>query len=117
MANTASKSVRKIISDIQKKLNKPVIFLVNQLDNEKCDYDNILEQLKEAYGSKVVPIQYPISTGPGFNALIDVLLMKKYSWKPEGGAPVIEDIPAEELKRLRKCIKALVRPLPKMMKG
>ena len=29
------------------KLNKPVIFLVNQLDNEKCDYDNILEQLKE----------------------------------------------------------------------
>ena len=81
------------------KLNKPVIFLVNQLDNEKCDYDNILEQLKEAYGSKVVPIQYPISTGPGFNALIDVLLMKKYSWKPEGGAPVIEDIPAEELEK------------------
>ena len=79
------------------KLNKPVIFLVNQLDNEKCDYDNILEQLKEAYGSKVVPIQYPIATGPGFNALIDVLLMKKYSWRPEGGAPTIEDIPAEEM--------------------
>ena len=90
------------------KLNKPVIFLVNQLDNEKCDYDNILEQLKEAYGSKVVPIQYPISTGPGFNALIDVLLMKKYSWKPEGGAPVIEDIPAEELKKATEMHKALV---------
>ena len=90
------------------KLNKPVIFLVNQLDNEKCDYDNILEQLKEAYGSKVVPIQYPISTGPGFNALIDVLLMKKYSWKPEGGAPVIEDIPAEELEKATEMHKALV---------
>ena len=90
------------------KLNKPVIFLVNQLDNEKCDYDNILEQLKEAYGSKVVPIQYPISTGPGFNALIDVLLMKKYSWKPEGGAPVIEDSPAEELEKATEMHKALV---------
>ena len=90
------------------KLNKPVIFLVNQLDNEKCDYDNILEQLKEAYGSKVVPIQYPISTGPGFNALIDVLLMKKYSWNPEGGAPVIEDIPAEELEKATEMHKALV---------
>ena len=90
------------------KLNKPVIFLVNQLDNEKCDYDNILEQLKEAYGSKVVPIQYPISTGPGFNALIDVLLMKKYSWKPEGGAPVIEDIPVEELEKATEMHKALV---------
>ncbi len=90
------------------KLKKPVIFLVNQLDNEKCDYDNILEQLKEAYGSKVVPIQYPISTGPGFNALIDVLLMKKYSWKPEGGAPTIEDIPAEEMDKAMEMHKALV---------
>ncbi|KAB4446253.1 elongation factor G [Bacteroides thetaiotaomicron] len=90
------------------KLNKPVIFLVNQLDNDKCDYDNILEQLKEAYGSKVVPIQYPIATGPGFNALIDVLLMKKYSWKPEGGAPVIEDIPAEEMDKAMEMHKALV---------
>ena len=90
------------------KLNKPVIFLINQLDNEKCDYDNVLEQLKEAYGSKVVPIQYPISTGPNFNALIDVLLMKKYSWKPEGGAPIIEDIPAEEMDKAMEMHKALV---------
>ncbi|MEG2573906.1 MAG: GTP-binding protein, partial [Bacteroides sp.] len=90
------------------KLGKPVIFLVNQLDNEKCDYDNILEQLKESYGSKVIPIQYPISTGPGFNALIDVLLMKKYSWKPEGGIPEIEDIPAEEMDKAMEMHKALV---------
>lgn len=90
------------------KLNKPVIFLVNQLDNEKCDYDNILEQLREAYGPKVIPIQYPITTGPGFNALIDVLLMKKYSWKPEGGAPIIEEIPAEEMDKAMEMHKALV---------
>ena len=90
------------------KLNKPVIFLVNQLDNDKCNYDNILEQLKEAYGSKVVPIQYPINTGPEFNSLIDVLLMKKYSWKPEGGAPIIEDIPAEEMDKAMEWHKALV---------
>ena len=90
------------------KFNKPVIFLVNQLDNEKCDYDNILEQLKEAYGNKVIPVQYPIATGPNFNALIDVLLMKKYSWKPEGGAPIIEDIPAEEMDKAMEMHKALV---------
>ena len=90
------------------KFNKPVIFLVNQLDNEKCDYDNILEQLKEAYGNKVIPVQYPIATGPNFNALSDVLLMKKYSWKPEGGAPIIEDIPAEEMDKAMEMHKALV---------
>ena len=64
--------------------------------------------MKEAYGSKVVPIQYPIATGPGFNALIDVLLMKKYSWRPEGGAPTIEDIPAEEMDKAMEMHKALV---------
>lgn len=90
------------------KLDKPVIFLVNQLDNDKCDYDNIIEQLKEAYGPKVIPIQYPLSTGPGFNSLIDVLLMKKYSWKPEGGIPIIEEIPEEEMEKASKMHKALV---------
>ena len=90
------------------KLKKPVIFLVNQLDSEKCDYANVLERLQEIYGSKVVPVQYPINEGPNFNALIDVLLMKKYSWKPEGGAPIIEEIPAEEMDKAMEMHKALV---------
>ena len=90
------------------KLKKPVIFLVNQLDRDNCDFDNILSSMQEIYGSKCVPVQYPIATGPGFNAVIDVLLMKKYSWKPEGGAPIIEDIPAEEMDKAMEMHAALV---------
>ncbi len=90
------------------RLGKPVIFLVNQLDNEKCDYDNILEQLRNLYGSKVVPVQYPLETGPDFHELIDVLLMKKYSWGPEGGAPTIEEIPESELDKATEMHNALV---------
>ncbi len=90
------------------KLGKPVIFLVNQLDSEKCDYNNVLERLTEIYGPKVIPIQYPLNEGPDFNALIDVLLMKKYSWKPEGGAPIIEDIPADQMEKAKEMHKALV---------
>ena len=90
------------------KLKKPVIFLVNQLDSDKCDFDAVVAQMKDIYGPKCVQIQYPIVTGPGFNSLIDVLLMKKYSWKPEGGAPIIEDIPAEEMDKAMELHKALV---------
>ena len=90
------------------KLKKPVIFLINQLDSEKCDFDSIINSMKDIYGSKCVEIQYPIETGDGFNSLIDVLLMKKYSWKPEGGAPIIEDIPAEEMDKAMELHKALV---------
>lgn len=90
------------------KLGKPVIFLVNQLDHEKCDFDMVLERLREAYGPKVVQVQYPLQTGPDFHSLIDVLLMKQYSWGPEGGAPTITDIPEEEKEKAMELHKALV---------
>lgn len=90
------------------KLQKPVIFLVNQLDSDKCDFDNIISAMRDIYGPKCVQIQYPLETGPGFHSLIDVLLMKKYSWNPEGGTPVIEDIPAEEMDKATELHKALV---------
>ena len=90
------------------KLNKPVIFLINQLDSDKCDFDAIISTMRDIYGPKCVQIQYPLQTGAGFNALIDVLMMKKYSWKPEGGAPIIEDIPAEEMDKAMGLHKALV---------
>lgn len=90
------------------KLKKPVIFLVNQLDSEKCDFESIIAQMKDIYGTKCVQIQYPLNTGTEFNSLIDVLLMKKYSWTPEGGAPIIEDIPEEEMERAMALHKELV---------
>lgn len=90
------------------KLAKPVIFLVNQLDDENCDFEQIIQQLKDSYGSSVIPIQYPLNVGPNFNAVIDVLLMKKYSWDKEGGAPTIEDIPEEELEKAKLLNKALI---------
>lgn len=90
------------------KLKKPVIFLINQLDSEKCDFDNVVSAMHDIYGSKCVQVQYPVQTGPGFNAIIDVLLMKKYSWPAEGGMPVIEDIPAEEMDKAMELHKTLV---------
>ena len=40
--------------------------------------------------------------------MIDVLLMKKYSWGPDGGTPTIEDIPAEEMEKAQELHQALV---------
>ncbi|MDR2120664.1 MAG: elongation factor G [Tannerella sp.] len=75
---------------------KPVIFIVNQLDNDKADYDSVVIQLKENYGDRVVQIQYPVNQGFSFNAVVDVLKMKMYRWKPEGGVPEVLDIPGSE---------------------
>ena len=80
-------------------LKKPLMFALNKLDSENVDFDNVIEQMKEIFGNKVVPVQYPLATGEAFNSIIDVLTMKKYTWGPNGGVPKVEDIPAEEKDR------------------
>lgn len=90
------------------KLHKPVIFLVNQLDSDKCDFDQLIQSMKDIYGPKCVQIQYPVQTGPDFHEIIDVLIMKKLSWGPDGGAPKREEIPAEEMEKAMELHKALV---------
>lgn len=87
---------------------KPVIFLCNQLDTEKSDFNKTVEQLRDSFGSKTVLVQYPLNVGPEFNAVIDVLLMKMYRWKPEGGAPEILPIPDAEMERANELHNKLI---------
>ena len=90
------------------KLNKPIVFAMNQLDGEKADFDNVMEQMRESFGSRVVQVQYPVSSGPSFNAMIDVLLMKMYSWGPDGGVPTISEIPENEKEKALELNKILI---------
>ncbi|MFZ4456320.1 MAG: elongation factor G [Bacteroidales bacterium] len=93
---------------ITEKLQKPLIFVTNQLDGEKADFDNTVEQLIENYGAKVVLIQYPIVCGPTFNSVIDVLKMKMFRWKPEGGVPDVLEIPDSEKDKAEELHQKLV---------
>ena len=90
------------------KLGKPVIFALNQMDGEKADYDNVMEQLFESFGNKVVQIQYPLECGPNFHSMIDVLLMKKYEWGPDGGTPTISDIPEDQMENAKELNRKLM---------
>ena len=89
-------------------LNKPILFAMNQLDGEKADYDNVINQMHETFSNRIVQVQYPLSCGPSFNAMIDVLLMKMYSWSPEGGTPTISEIPESEMEKARELNQKLV---------
>ena len=89
-------------------LKKPILFALNQIDGEKADYDNVIEQLREHFGSKVVAVQFPLECGPNFHSMIDVLLMKKYEWGPDGGVPTISEIPEEYMEKANELHNALV---------
>lgn len=89
-------------------INKPVVFVINQMDNEKADYDNTLAGMKEMWGNKVVPIQYPIGNGNAFEGIVDVLKQKMYKWKPDATAPDVMDIPDSEKAKADELYKALL---------
>lgn len=64
--------------------NKPVLFVLNKLDNEHLDVDKSIADLKDYYGSTVAFVQYPENPGSGFNKIVDVLTGKAYEFAPDG---------------------------------
>ena len=86
----------------------PAMFVINQLDHPKADYDKTLEQAKERFGNKLVPIQYPLNQGNDFNQIIDALRMVMYEFGPEGGKPEKKAIPESEMERANAMHNALV---------
>ena len=89
-------------------LDKPLMFVINRIDHDKADYENTLSNLKEFYGNKVTPIQYPIGNGTAFDGIVDVLKQKMYKWKPGATAPEVLDIPADEKEKADEFYRVLL---------
>ncbi len=89
------------------KHKKPIIVGVNQLDHEKANWENAIDSLKQAFGNKIITVQFPVETGPGFNSFIDVLKMKKYLFKDENGTREEMEIPADMKDRAEELHQAL----------
>ena len=75
-----------------KKLGKPAFFVINHVDSDKCEYDNVVEQIRSTFGTTCVPIQFPEQAGPSFKSVIDVLLNQKLTFA-DGSPMKAEDIP------------------------
>ena len=91
-----------------KKYNKPAIFVMNQLDHSKADFNSSLESLKTQFGDGIIQFQYPYNAGEGFDSIIDVLKMVMYKFPPGGGKPEKVPIPDEEKERAEELHNALV---------
>ncbi len=90
------------------KYETPALFVINHLDHEKADFEKTLEQTKNRFGSRVLPMQFPVNQGPGFNAIVDALRMTMYVFPAGGGKPEKKDIPAEHKARADEMHNALV---------
>jgi len=91
-----------------KRMHTPVVFVVNQLDHEKANFDETLRQLKHYFGGSVMPFQYPVNAGVGFDSVIDLLQMKLLKFPSGGGKTIVEDIPAGEKDKAEAMHNALI---------
>lgn len=86
----------------------PAILVINQLDNDKSDFEATLEQAINRFGSKVLPVQFPLETGGAFNAIVDALRMVMYVFPDEGGKPEKHPIPESQIHRAQEMHNVLV---------
>ena len=76
-----------LIWEYIEKFETPALFVMNQLDHDKADFESTLEQAQARFGNKVLPIQFPANAGPGFNSIVDGLRMVMYVFPDDGGRP------------------------------
>lgn len=83
----------------------PRLFFVNKLDREHVSFDSVLEQMQDTFGSGVAPLELPISEGPGFCGVAD--LLSDDAWLYEGTAiteaPIPDDM-SDHVERVRESL-------------
>jgi elongation factor G len=99
-------------SEIQQRysdtLGKPLVGVVNQLDHDKANWESTIESIRAGAHIKPVLVQFPVNPGPGFNAFVDVLMMKMYEFTDDNGTRIEKDIPAEYADRAAELNQELV---------
>jgi elongation factor G len=92
------------------KYNMPLIFAINHLEHDNSNFDETVNRMKQSFGGGVTVMQYPLSTGHGFNSIIDLLKMKMFKYA-DGGKVEILDIPAGEKGKAEELQAKLIEDL------
>ncbi len=84
-----------IIWEYINRFSRPTLFVINQIDHPKANFDQSFQSIVDLVGNNAVKVQYPIKID-GAQCIVDVLKMKVYKFKPEGGKPEKLPIPDDQ---------------------
>jgi elongation factor G len=88
------------------RLGLPRLIFVNKLDRERASFERTLEDLQQAFGAGVAPLELPIGEESGFRGVADLLSDTAISY--EGGRPTSGPIPEDMAVREHSVHDALV---------
>jgi len=81
----------------------PRAFFINKLDRENSNFERVLEQLKEKFGTSAVPIQYPIGSEGDFIGVINVISRRARIFNAKTNKMEDSDIPEELIDKVDEC--------------
>ncbi len=87
----------------EKKL--PRLIFINKVDDERVNYQAVLQQLKDKYGKRIAPFQLPIREGDKITGFVNIV--EREARKFDGSRTITAETPAEltdELNALRDMI-------------
>lgn len=89
------------------KYRKATLFVINQIDHPNLKFEESFKSINELVGNNAVKIQFPIKID-GSQGIVDVLKMKLYKFKPDGGKPEKLSIPKDYLELANELHNELV---------
>lgn len=66
--------------ELAEKQGKATSILLNHMDESDIDFESLIEDLKNHWGNNVTVVHYPVSTGSGFNSIINLISGKQYTF-------------------------------------
>ena len=89
--------------DYCEKIKLPRAFFVNKMDRENANFDKVLDQMKEVFGTSVVPIQYPIGKESDFNGIINVISKTALVYNAKTSKMETSEIPEDLKDKVEEC--------------
>jgi elongation factor G len=74
--------------------DQPRVFFLNKMDKEHANFAKCVTALTDRYGTKAVPVQWPVGEADEFKGIIDLLTMKAsgLDTKSSGEIPIPDDV-------------------------
>jgi len=84
----------------------PRAFVISKLDREHVKWDETLDGLREEFGDRVQPLEFPVNPGLSFNTIASALTMKAYHYADDGSGKWTEQPLSGEAKEKAEALRA-----------
>jgi len=90
----------------------PTVIIINKVDNEHATIDDVFQSARGRFSVDVTQLQFPVSEGHTFDAVVDLLKMKLLKYTKDGsGKPEEQDIPGDLQDKVNKLRTELIEKI------